>query len=411
MRAVVFELSIPKYVAAKALGKRVPALYDGAPSCLKLRDDVPEPELPGEGWVRLRPILSGVCGTDLSIVYFKQSLTLTPYATFPFVLGHEVLARVIDVGPSVHSLREGDRVVIDPWLRCDLRGAAACRRCAIGEYATCERAATGPRKGVLIGMSAAFPGGWGEQMIAHESQCFVVPDSMSDERAVLAEPLAVGVHAVLRHRPDDHERVLVIGGGAIAYAVVIALEEAAAADVTVVTLEDAQARMAEALGAERAWTPPRKGTGGEAIVDRAAELTGAKVLKPEMGPRFLAGGFDRVFDCVGTTDSIRDAFNLVRAGGTVVLVGAPGVVQGVDLTHLWNKEVRWVGTMAYAWDDWRGERRRTFDVTREILTGTTRPVEKLVTHTFPLERYQDALRANLDRGRSGAIKTVLRTPA
>ena len=110
-------------------------------------------------------------------------------------------------------------------------------------------------------------------------------------------------------------------------------------------------------------------------------------------------------------ESIRDAFNLVRAGGTVVLVGAPGVVKGVDLTHLWNKEVRWVGTMAYAWDDWRGERRRTFDVTREILAGTTRPVEKLITHTFPLERYQDALRANLDRGRSGAIKTVLRTPA
>src|SRR5687768_17108404 len=103
MRGVVFDLSIPKYVAAKALGKRIPALYDGAPSCLSLLDDLARPPLPGDGWVRLRPILSGVCGTDLSIVYFKQSMTLTPYASFPFVLGHEVLARVSEVGPGVRE--------------------------------------------------------------------------------------------------------------------------------------------------------------------------------------------------------------------------------------------------------------------------------------------------------------------
>jgi threonine dehydrogenase-like Zn-dependent dehydrogenase len=405
MRAVVFDLSIPKYVAAKALGKRFPALYDGAPSCLSLRDDVARPVLPGEGWLRLRPILSGVCGTDLSIVYFKQSMTLTPYASFPFVLGHEVLARVSEVGPGVRELREGDRVVIDPWLRCDLRGVPACARCAVGEYATCETAASGPNKGVLLGMSAAFPGGWGEEMVAHESQCFTIGDGVSDERAVLAEPLAVGVHAVLRHMPQPGERVLVIGGGAIAYSVIFGLEETAeGADVTVLTLEDAQARMAETLGAERAWTPK-----GEPVVERAAALTGAKVLKPEMGPRYLCGGFDRVFDCVGTAQSIRDAFNFVRGGGTVVMVGAPGVLPKIDLTHLWNKEVRWVGTMAYAWDSFRGERRRTFDVTRELLTGTRSPIEKLVTHQFALDDYQEALRANLDRGKTGAIKTVLRS--
>lgn len=403
MRAVVFDLSIPRFLAAKAGGRLLPALYDGAPSCISLRDDVPEPRLPGDDWVALSPRMTGVCGSDLGFVYFKSAPTLSPYGTYPFVPGHEVLADVVDVGRAVTSLREGDRVVVDPWMRCDLRGVEDCRRCAAQEYATCERAGTGPRRGMMIGACADLPGGWGERMVAHESQCFTLPSSMSDERGVLAEPFAVGVHAVLRNRPEAGEAVLILGGGAIAYAVLFALVEATpGADVTLFTLEEAQARLAEELGADRGWTPR-----GEPLVERAARHTGARPLTPELGPRFLAGGFDRVFDCVGSARSLGDAMGLCRAGGTVVMVGAAGILPKVDMTHLWSKELRLVGTLAYAWEEHGGARRRTFDLTRELLAGTTRPLERLLTHRFPLAQYRQALRANLDRGASGAIKTVL----
>jgi threonine dehydrogenase-like Zn-dependent dehydrogenase len=404
VRAVLFDLSVPRYLAARGLGRYFRGLYDGAVSCVRFRDDVPEPVLPGDRWVRLAPLLAGVCGTDLATVYFKSAPTLTPYASFPFVPGHEVVARVTATGSAVRTVREGDRVVVDPWLHCELRGAAACQRCVAGEYATCERAGTGPLRGMMLGASASLPGGWGEAMLAHETQLFVIPDTVSDARAVLAEPWAVGLHAALRNLPLASERVLVIGGGAIALLTVASLRElcGAAADITLLAAEPQQLELGTALGATRGWL-----NRGRDTLEQAAGLTGAQVLRPVMGPGFLAGGFDRVFDCVGSAKSLHDAMSLARAGATIVLVGAPGVLAHLDLTHLWSKELRVVGTLAYGYERAAGQRRRTFEIARELLQSSRLPVERLVTHRFPLSDFRSALRANLDRGASGAIKTVL----
>ena len=403
MRAVVFDLSIPKYIAAKALGKRIKALYDGAPSCLSFRQDMPRPALPGRDWVRLKPIATGVCGSDLGFVYFKSSPTISPYGSSPFVPGHEILARVAEVGSEVKGIKEGDRVSVDPWLRCDLRGVSDCQRCSIGEYATCETHGTGPKQGMMMGACEDLPGGWCEELVAHESQLFKLPDSMSDDCGVLMEPMAIATRAVVRNLPAENERVLVLGGGPVAFSVLFALKSVAPdSDVTLFTIEKNQAEVAESLGADRAWTPTK-----EPLVDRAAKLTNATPLKPELGPRFLAGGFDRVFDCVGSAASVRDAMGLARSGATVVLVGAAGILPKLDLSHLWTKELKFVGTLGYSYENYRGERRRTFDITRELLEGTHHPVDKLVTHHFPLEKYQEALRANLNRTATGAIKTVL----
>jgi threonine dehydrogenase-like Zn-dependent dehydrogenase len=89
------------------------------------------------------------------------------------------------------------------------------------------------------------------------------------------------------------------------------------------------------------------------------------------------------------------------------MVGAAGVLPRIDLTALWTKELRLVGTLAYDHDTHAGARRRTFAITRELLEGSDRPVEALVTHRYPLERFREALRANRDRRASGALKTLL----
>jgi threonine dehydrogenase-like Zn-dependent dehydrogenase len=353
--------------------------------------------------VRLRPTMTGICGSDLGYVYFKSATTLSAYGSYPFVPGHEVLAIVTDVGRDVRSVKEGDRVVVDPWLRCDLRAKKDCARCTRGEYNTCERHGTGPRKGMMIGACAELPGGFGESMVAHESQLFVVSSSVVDERAVLTEPIAVGVHAVLRNQPKKGEHALVIGGGAVAFSTLFALRETTPdTDVTHFTLEAGQDELASLLGADRTWTP-----GGEELVDRAARLTNATPIAPDIGSRFLVGGFDVVFDCVGSARSLEDAMRLVRAGGTVVMVGAAAVMRKLDLTHLWTKEIRLVGTLAYCSDPWKAGTARTFAITRELLEGTARPVERLVTHRHRLDEVQIALRANLHRSESRAIKTVL----
>ena len=403
MRAIVFDLSIPRYVVAKAVGKVALSLYDGDSSCLRVRDDFAEPALPANDWVKLRPLACGLCGTDVATVYFKHPPSVSPYASFPFVPGHEILATVAAVGSAVRGVREGDRVVVDPWLNCRVRALDPCARCAAGEYQLCERTALGPMKGMILGGCADLPGGLADLMVAHESQLFAVPTYVSDARAVLAEPLAVAIHAVLRNPPSAGERVLVIGSGPIAFATVLALAELGFdADISLYTLEPTHLDKALALGAHRALCP-RDGR----LLDVACELTRAPRLKPVLGPEFLAGGFDRVFDCVGSATSLADAFAVTRPGGTIVMVGAAGVMPRLDLSFLWSKEIRLVGTLAYSFEERDGARRRTFDIALDVLASADRPIEQLVTHRFAFERVREALRANLYRGKSGAIKTVL----
>ena len=403
MRAVVFDLSIAKYLAAKAAGRMVPALYDGALSCVSYREDEPSPDLPADDWVRLRPLMTGVCGSDLAMVYFKASPALTPFADRRFVPGHEVIATVEEVGRTVTQVKEGDRVAVDPILRCDLRGAPLCPRCQLGEYSTCERAGTGPRRGMMLGTSADLPGGFSEQMVAHESQLFVLPDSVSDARGALTEPLAVAVHAVMRSRPSPGDRVAVIGGGPIGLATIFALRMLVdEIEIASLVRTPGQAELATAMGADEAWT-----SGGEPVVERAARLTGASILEPELGPPFLAGGFDAIFDCAGNTESFGQSLALARGGASLVLLGAAGVLPKVDLTLLWYKELRLAGTLGYCYESLGGKRRRTFDITRELLTATDRPLEKLVTHRYGLHQFQTALRTCRDRKRADAVKVVI----
>ena len=403
MRAVVFDLSIPRYLAAKAVGNFARRLYDGDSSCLRVRDDVAEPKLPGDDWVKLRPIACGLCGTDVATVYFKHPPSVSPYASFPFVPGHEVLATVVEVGKAVKTVREGDRIVVDPWLNCRVRATEACARCRASDYQVCERTAIGPMKGMILGGCSELPGGLADRMVAHESQLFALPAHVTDDRAVLAEPLAVAVHAVMRNPPVKGERVLVIGGGPIAFCAVLSLAELGYdADVTLYTLEPAHLDKARALGAARALCP-RDGQ----LIDVAIQLTGAPRLKPVLGRDFLAGGFDRVFDCVGSAASLADAFAVTRPGGTIVMVGASGVMPKLDLSYLWSKEIRLVGTLGYGYEEQAGKRRRTFDIAVDVLASAKRPIESLVTHRYQFDRVRDALRANLFRNESGALKTVL----
>lgn len=406
MRALVFDLSMWKYAVAKAVGPKVRRVFYGPGTCFDLRD-VPAPTPPGGDWLTLRPILTGFCGSDLSAIFFKYSPAMSAVsigAGERAVFGHEILARVEGVGPGVKGrVKEGDRVVIDPVLGCTPRGADACVRCAVGEYATCERVGSAKPKGVMLGACTDYPGGFSEKIVAHASQVFRVPDSLPDDVAVLSEPLAIAVHAVLRHPPKDGEDVLVVGGGMIAFAVLWAIKELCpGARVTLFTVEGYQLPIAESLGADRVWSPA-KGS----LLDQASLATSSQVLRPVIGRPFLSGGFSRVYDCVGSKASIDDALRITRGGGTIVLVGNSGQIS-LDTTFVWNKELKIEGSVFYGTEDFRGKRARTFDATLELMTSTKAPLGRLVTHTFALEEYAKAIEANLDRGAHQSVKAVFR---
>ena len=203
--------SMPRHVAGRALGGRAPAQL--APLRLVTRD---EPSSRRPGWARLRPLLSGICGSDLGALSGRTSLYFSALVSMPFVPGHEVVAELLD---DCDDLAAGTRVVVDPVLTCAARGVDPCEACETGRTNRCERITVGHLKpGLQTGFCADTGGGWGQVLDAHRSQLHPVADDMPDEQAVLTEPTACAVHTALQARVPDNGRVLVSGAGVVGLA-------------------------------------------------------------------------------------------------------------------------------------------------------------------------------------------------
>ncbi|MDB5100757.1 MAG: alcohol dehydrogenase [Cyanobacteria bacterium RYN_339] len=391
MEAITFDVSPATFVAGKLLGKAWPGFYPSRG--LRYRQDWPVPVPRGADWARVKVTQAGVCGSDLAAIYYKTSPALTPFTSFPSVLGHEIVG-VVEEGPLA-----GERVVVEPFLTCASRGVAvACEACRTGAYCVCHHTAEGPMApGMIMGACRDQGGGWGQHVIAHRSQLFQLPPGLTETDGVLVEPLSIGMHAVLRRPPAPGSHVLVIGGGMMAYAAIAALKMLGIdCRITLLAHLDYQQAAGLALGAHEAI----RGT-----TDEVVALTGAKRHKPLLGRDVLVGGFDHIFDCVGSAASLQDALYFTRPRGTITLVGAPGVLS-LDWTFVWARELTIVGTLGYGLEDWQGERLRTFDLTMRLMAGRSPDVRPLVTHTFPLSRYREAIEANLDRAGTRSIKTV-----
>ena len=405
MKGLVFDLSIPKYVLAKGVGGLYPKIHYGPGSCLSLRE-LPSPTPPGPEWVRLKPILAGLCGSDMATFFFKASPQLEPFNSFPAVLGHEVLAEVTELGPQTKGVEVGQRVAVNPLLPCRLRGLQPlCKPCAAGQENGCERTADGClAAGQMLGYQKDLPGGMGTEMVAHPSQLHAVPGAVSHKAGVLVEPLAVSLHAVLKAGLKDDEHVLVIGGGPVAFAALWAIRALGLrSHVTLLATEEYQLKLARQLGADEAF----RVKDDTAEAQEVARLTGARVYRPILGPPALTGGFEATIDCIGSAASVQDALRYTRALGRVVLVGAAGELERVDWTTVWRNELTLLGSYVYGPEHLRGERKHTFDVVLELLARREGPDPSvLVTHTFPLSRYQEAIEANLARGRYQSVKTA-----
>jgi threonine dehydrogenase-like Zn-dependent dehydrogenase len=370
VKALVFSRKPAKFAAAMLAGRLSPGA--GAKvGPLSLRD-VDPPDLPGAGWVRVRPRLSGICGSDLATIDGTSSRWFEPIVSFPFTPGHEV----------VGELDDGRRVIIVPVLSCVPRGIdPVCDACADGRINHCERIGFGQLEpGLQCGFCESTGGGWSTLMVAHESQLVPVPDSVSDEAAVLVEPLACAVHAAsLVTAP----RVAVIGAGTLGLLTIAALRSAHPdLDLTATAKHPHQRALAVELGADRVVAP------GE--LERTVR-TATGSMRFENGQ--LGGGVPGVVDCVGSAESIAQALRIAAPGGTIHAVGMPGVTT-VDLTPLWQREVALQGAYAYQ----RGD----FDTAVALVARLD--LGRLVSATYPLRQYEDAVAHAAHAGARGAVK-------
>jgi threonine dehydrogenase-like Zn-dependent dehydrogenase len=378
VRALQFRRSLPKYAAAMVAGSVAPGL--GARVGPLRLSDVDQPDLPGPGWQRIRPRLAGICGSDLSTIDGKSSRYFEPIVSFPFVPGHEIVADS-DLG----------RVVVEPVLSCVPRGIdPVCSFCAAGLTGSCQNLALGRLEpGLQTGYCSDTGGGWSTAMVAHESQLHSVPADMSDEAAVMVEPAACAVHAALRPGVARPSTVVVLGAGTVGLCTIAAVRQHLLPGTLIASAKHPEQRkLALELGADVVVEP------GE--VRRAVR----RMSRSPMVGDGVGEGAELVFDCVGSAGSIDDALAVVRPREHVVLVGMPGRVS-VDLTGLWHKEIRLVGAYAYGAEA-NGE--RTFDLAFDLVRNAD--LGRLVSATYALDRYRDAIDHAANAGSRGAVKVV-----
>ncbi len=409
MKAVLAEISIPRYLVTAA-AQKIPRGRGGSagwgPGGLLRLADVPRPSLPAApGWVRVRPELSGVCGSDVALAHANSSFKLTAFFhADKQVLGHEIVGVVDAVGPGVTAVAEGDRVAVNPVFSCLQRGFdPPCRACAEGHPGVCERfdlpgdvSCASPS----LGFDLKVGGGWGEEVVAHQSQLYPV-GSIASRRAVLAEPASIVTHAALRWQRRG-DRVVVIGPGSIGLLMTASLRMLHPdLDIIVVSPNEFGTERATRSGASRVLPS------GPQAVEQLAASDGGRVLRPRMTKvPILERGVDAVFDCVGLPQTIELGLHLLRSTGMFVLIGG-AAKQSIDWSLVWSRRLTIAGTYNFGPEPSLGGR-HTFDQVVDWLGDEAYGVNHLVTHTFDLDAWTTALATASAGPRAGAVKVTLR---
>jgi threonine dehydrogenase-like Zn-dependent dehydrogenase len=405
MHALVFENSMPRIVATKLLSALTPSAFVGPLAPLQLRE-IPEPALPADDWVVLRTRLCGVCGSDTKQVYLNGSFDnpMTAWISFPQVLGHEVVATVERVGAGAGRRRTGERVVLNPWLSCATRGLAPCEWCERGDLAQCLNFRGGHlAPGIHHGNSRQATGGFAPLLPAHESQCIPVPDEISDEAAVLADPFSVSLHSILHSPPPAS------GGCALVYGVgtlglcAIAILRALHPTVRVLAVARFahQARLASKLGAHAvlAHAPARS------VIEGVAKETGAEAVQPWRGLPVLNGGVDVVYDTVGKPDTLEVGLRVTRSRGRISVTGVEAP-RRFEWTPLYFKEIAVIGSNAFGVEQIGERRQHAMEWYFELVRTRGIDLTPILTHRFALADWRRAFRAGYDQGASGAVKLL-----
>lgn len=399
----------PFFVGTTAiLGRMSRRAYYGPLAPLRARDLRPV-ALPGKRWIRVRNRMAGIGAEELSLVHLDVDPRVSPVAAprpRRLYLGREVVGEVVEVGPGTQFLRVGDRVAYQNDQSCATREIEPpCRHCAAGNYALCEnRYLPGPQ---------AIGGGWSEEMVLHERQVFLIPDGLTDEQAALVEPTAVALRAAMRRLPQPGETSMVIGAGTIGLLTTQAVRALGpeGTNITVLARYPFQVEMAARMGGDTVLYD-------EDLAVAVARLTGGQRFHSRFGADLMIGGFDTVYDTVGTSSTLNQALRWTRAGGTVVLVGNHLATLRVDMTPVWHQEIAIVGSRAHGAETPppsraalvgrdRAGRESTFQLAARLLREHRLTPERLITHRFPAHEVRRALAVARKRAEHRAIKVML----
>jgi len=299
------------------------------PRDLRVED---RPDLPlGPKDVRVAVKASGICGSDLHAV-----ARATPRRTPGIVMGHEVTGVVVEAGTDAIACRVGDRVAIQP-----LRSCGRCPLCLAGRSNACESR-------TLYGMTPGMPGGYAERIVVTEDRILPLPDGVPFDLGTLAEPLAVGLHAVGRgpagyrervpragERPSGPARsVAVVGSGTIGLMTLVALSTLAPETIFVIDKLESKLAYAKPLGARTILA------GQDDPLAVVREATGGR-------------GVDWAIEAVGVSETAALAVELARTGGHVTWIGNAQPLVEINMQSVVVGEKTVAGSYGYTDDDFR----------------------------------------------------------
>ena len=395
VRALVFRHSFAREAAAAVGGRIDQRAYVSRLAPVRI-EDVEEQPLPGAGWVRVDTTFSGLCGSDVKQILLNGSRDnpLTALVSFPHVLGHEVVGRRADTG---------QRVVLNPWLSCAPRGIEPpCPACQAGRYPWCRNFRSGNLPvSIHLGNCAGAAGAHAERFAAHESQLFAIPDGVSDEAAVLADPVSVSLRSILLAPPPAGQPVLVYGSGTLAFAAIALLRHLyPATEVWAATRPGFRAELAARLGAHATLS-----AAPEELVAQVARRVVTRPLQPWSKHDWLQDGPAVVYDTIGSTETVETSLRLLATGGTLVVSGVEPPKR-FEWTPLYFKELTVIGSNGFGLEDVGGVTKHSMEHYFDFV-GRGLDLTPVITHRFPLERWDEAVLTVKNARNTGAVKVLL----
>ena len=307
----------------------------------------------------------GVCGSDVH--YFETGRIGSQVVKFPFIVGHECAATVVAVGKAVKRVRVGDQVVVEPAVSCH-----DCDQCRRGRENTCFKLR-------FLGTPGQGDGCLRESLIMPEECCFPIRGALTLEQGALCEPLAIAVYAVKQSHLPAKADVAVLGAGPIGLSCMT---------------------VARAQGARTCYMTEKIAERVKLAADNGATWVG-NPLKEDIVAEILKRqplGMDVVYECAGQQETIDQGVELLRAGGTLMLVGIPREDRiSLSIDKIRRKEVTIINVRRQ-----NGCTQAAMDL---IASGKVN-VDFMVTHRFGLEDVQDAFEM-VAGYRDGAVKAMI----
>lgn len=259
----------------------------------------------------------GICGTDPHI--FKGHFP----APLPLILGHEFSGEVVKIGEQVQSIKVGSKVTADINISC-----GKCYFCRVGQKLLCSSI-----KQIGVHVNGAFA----EYVKVPHGNVYTLPDGMDWEKAAYIEPLACAIHGLERAKITMGSSVAIIGAGPMGLALAKLAKLNGAGQVILTELNQSRIQKAKAIGIDNVIN-----AGQENTIEAIKDLTDGR-------------GADFVFEAVGSAHTYRQAFEMVRRGGTLIAYGAAPSDAVIDIKpfDIFSKELTIVGSYAGSYGTWQ----------------------------------------------------------